>query len=222
MKFSFVIPSYNHYHLLHQSLMDIYQKCSPVHEVIIVDDCSTDENYMGGGLKWWKEQGWLNIRHVRLNENHMFLKASNIGLKKAEGDVVCLFSNDVRIYGDIVAKITEMIQDNPYRLVGGRLLDWDTGWNQFDGKVFPYLEGWLLASHRTGWKELGYFDEQFAPSDMEDVDLSTKAKQKEYELIALPSDMTFHIGGQSIGFNPEREAITLANKEKFRNKWTTK
>ncbi|MEK6882660.1 MAG: hypothetical protein AABY22_23765, partial [Nanoarchaeota archaeon] len=72
---------------------------------------------------------------------------------------------------------------------------------------------------RNAWDELFYFDEQFAPSDMEDIDLSTKAYALGYDLVALPSDMTHHIGGQSIGFNPEREKITLINKEKFKNKW---
>jgi len=28
-----------------------------------------------------------------------------------------------------------------------------------------------------------------------------------------------HLGGQTIGFNPEREAITIRNKEIFRKKY---
>jgi GT2 family glycosyltransferase len=155
-----------------------------------------------------------------MNKNVGFLKASNAGLKKADGDVVCLISNDVRIYKDIVHGIFDKVSGwhSPV-LVGGRLLDFDTGWNEFDGKIFNYLEGWLLATTKDAWSELFYFDEQFIPSDMEDVDISTKALSLGYELISLPAEMTHHIGGQSIGFNPEREAITIRNKEKFRNKW---
>jgi GT2 family glycosyltransferase len=218
MKFSFVIPTYNNYGLLHQSLWDIYQKCSPVHEVIVVDDCSTDLEVQTG-LNWWKGQDLLPIRHVRLNKNVMFLKASNVGLKLADGDIVCLLSNDVRLHKDIVGHMTNMFAAHDNLLMGGRYLNFDTGWNTFGSAIFPYLEGWLLATIKSGWKELDYFDDQFVPSDMEDVDLSAKARMLGYHLISLPEDMTTHIGGQSIGFNPEREAITIANKEKFRKKW---
>jgi len=217
--FSFVIPVFNRYPLLHQILFDIYQKCSSVDEVIIVDNGSSDEDFYAG-LKWWKQNDMLPIRHLHIKENMGFLKASNVGLKHATGDVVCLISNDVRIYKDIVKEIVDSMSDLEWNvLVGGRYLDWSTGWNVFDNKLFSYLEGWLLATTRENWKELEYFDELFVPNDYEDIDLSTKALKLGYDLIALPSDMTHHLGGQTLGFNPEREAITLANKEKFRQKW---
>lgn len=215
--FSFVIPVYNKYSLLHQCLFDIYQKCSSVDEVIIADNGSTDTDFYAG-LDWWKKSDMLPIRHLHIKENVGFLKASNVGMKKAVGDIVCLISNDVRIYKDIVGAIFSSLSDAP-SLVGGRFIDWDTGWNQFNDRVFGYLEGWLLATTKDAWNELGYFDEIYTPNDYEDVDLSTKAASLKYELIALPEDMTHHIGGQSIGFNSEREKITLENKEKFRNKW---
>lgn len=212
--FSFVIPTYNHYPLLHQTLYDIYQRCSPVHEVIVVDDGSTDEDYVNG-LKWWKSNGMLPVRHVRMSQNSGFLKSSNAGLKKATGDVVCLLSNDVRLYKDIVKGILDNLSgQSGGALIGGRYLDWDTGWNTFGKQAFPYLEGWLLATTKEAWNELFYFDERYVPCDFEDVDLSTTALSLGYNLVALPSDMTHHLGGQSLGFNPAREAITLANKEK--------
>ena len=36
--------------------------------------------------------------------------------------------------------------------------DISTGWNKFGEKIFPYLEGWLLATTSKGWAELGYFE----------------------------------------------------------------
>jgi GT2 family glycosyltransferase len=208
---------------LHQILWDIYDKCQPsissILEVIVVDDCSDALDYHDG-LEWWKGNGMLPIRHVRMNKNVGFLKASNTGLKKADGDVVCLISNDVRIYKDIVRGIFDKISGWPVPvLVGGRLLDWNTGWNEFDGKIFNYLEGWLLATTKYAWSELFYFDEQFVPHDFEDVSLSTKALSLGYELIELPSEMTHHLSGQSIGFSSEREDITKRNREIFKQLW---
>lgn len=220
--FSFVIPTYNHYDLLHQVLFDIYKNCRPVDEVIVVDDCSTDDGYQSG-LSWWKMNGMLNIRHVKTKENYGFLKASNVGLKKSTGDVICLLSNDVRLIGNVSKEVLDALSEKRGgTLVGGRLLDFDTGWNEFNGRIFSYLEGWLLATTKGAWKELGYLDEQFAPHDFEDVDLSTTALALGYKLIALPSELTHHIGGQSIGFHPEREEITKRNREVFKHKWITK
>jgi GT2 family glycosyltransferase len=217
VKVSIVIPTYNHYSLLHQCLYDIYNKCTHVDEVIIVNDNSTDEDVYKG-LNWWKSLKMLPLRELRLDKNVMFLKASNIGMKAATGDLIILLSNDVRINHDIVQPIIDAVWDRK-SLVGGRLLDWDTGWNTFSGTIYPYLEGWLLAARKETWEQLGYFDERFVPSDMEDVDISTTARLLGYELVAIPYEYTHHLGGQSIGFNPAREEITLKNKQKFKEKW---
>ncbi len=217
--FSFVVPTYNRYDLLHTLLYDIYQKCTPVLEVIIVDDCSTEMSYRDG-LNWWKTNGMLPIRHVRMEKNVNFLKASNAGLQRAKGEIVCLISNDVRIHADIVSHIDVMVSSTGKDLlVGGRYLDWNTGWNTFDGVTFPYLEGWLLATTKSGWERLGYFDERYAPSDMEDVDISTQALSQGFILSSLADSWTTHIGAQSISYGSAREAITIRNKEKFREKW---
>jgi glycosyltransferase involved in cell wall biosynthesis len=147
MKFSFVIPAYNNYQLLHQLLWDIYKNCSPVYEVIVTDD-GTDKETLDG-MDWWT--GLLPVRHTRNKKALGFLKNSNNGLTLATGDVLCLVSTDVRIYKDIVKYSTEM---NSNEMLGGRYLDWDTGWNTFNGKIFPYLEGWLLCTSKDFWKEV--------------------------------------------------------------------
>jgi GT2 family glycosyltransferase len=218
MKTSFAVPIYSKWSLTHQLLFDIYHKCSDVHEVVVVNDNCNNQDVMDG-LEWWKSNGMLPIKVIKLEENVMFLKASNIAIKACTGDVIITISNDVRIHRDIVNPILALLESNDKSLMGGRLLDWDTGWNTFNGKIFPYLEGWLLATTKENWEELGYFDERYAPSDMEDVDIATTAKSKGYMLASLVSDITTHLGAQSIGYNPEREKITIANKEKFRQKW---
>lgn len=220
MTVSIVIPIYNKWALTHQCLYDIQSRCSveSVDEVLIVNDNSPDED-VRVGLKWWKDTGMLPIREIRLDKNVMFLKASNIGMKKATGDIIILLSNDVRIIRDIVQPTVDILKNDDETLVGGRLLDWDTGWNTFNGRIFPYLEGWLLAATSQGWKKLGYFDERYVPSDMEDVDIATTAIEAGYALTPLSPDITHHLGGQSIGFNPARESITTENREKFRKKW---
>lgn len=190
-----------------------------MYEVIIVNDgCTEKESFEG--LEWWKVQGMLPVKELRLEDNVGFLLASNTGMKSAAGDIICLISNDVRIKGDIVKHIDYIIHGQAKSLIGGRFLDFDTGWNTFGNVTFPYCEGWLLAATKLGWEDLGYFDERYVPNDFEDVDISVTASSKKgYYLLSLPEKDTQHTGAQSIKYSPEREALTKRNREKFRKKW---
>ena len=215
MKFSFVIPTYNSWRLLHQLLYDIYRNCSPVHEVIIMDNGKDQETT--DGIEWWMMTQMLPIRYERNKENLGFLLSSNKGLKKATGDIVALISTDVRINKDVVQDVSLVLNQIQNYLVGGRLLGWDTGWNF----GHSYLEGWFLCAKRDVWKDLDYFDEQYAPNDMEDVDLSMKAKSLGFDLFALNEDYLTHMGSQTLSYGEDRERLTKINKKKFEEKWIT-
>jgi len=221
MKTSFVIPVYNNYDLLHQLLWDIYKQCccNNLHEVIVVNDAST-EKAIYDGLGWWTSQKMLPIKIMNNEENRGFLLTSNKGLICAEGDNVILVSTDVRIYKNVLSEVTNQLRFYPDSLIGGKVYTHNTGWNTFDGKIFSYVEGWLLATTKDGWEKLGYFDEQYAPNDFEDVDLSTTALSIGMQLYQLTDGTVFHAHPAStIGYGPEREALTNINRGKFYNKW---
>lgn len=215
MKTSIVIPMFNHWELTHALLYDLYNWCTQIDEVLLVDNGSTEKD----GRDWWLGSGMLPLRVIRIEENIGFLKAANVGMKEAAGDIVILISNDVKIRMDIVHEIKERLFEAPRQIVGGRLIGWNTGWNTFDGVIYPYLEGWLLACYKKDWQEIGGFDELFAPNDYEDIDFSTSAVHKGFTLAGLDLSEVTHIGAQSIKYGPEREKITEANKEKFKQKW---
>lgn len=214
MKFSFVIPAYNNYKLLHQLLFDIYKRCSIPHEIIITDNGNDTETLEG--IRWWESVGLLPIRYYRQHRNVGFLLNSNWGLGMSTGNVVSLISTDVRIYGDLVS---HWVADG--ELVGGKVLDWNTGWNQFGDTLFPYVEGWLLTATKQTWEKLNYFDIRYAPNDFEDVDLSTTARSLGMQLSQYPDGFVSHIGAQSIPYGSERESLTKTNQNKFEEKWLT-
>lgn len=224
MKVSIVIPSYKHPELAGQILMDIYQNCS-VDEVIVVDDFSQDEKTFDI-YRFWQRVDSFPLKVLYTPENLGFLRASNFGMKQATGDIIALISSDVVIkkdLGKIVREIITTPQDKI--LLGGRLLDFDTGWNTFNSHTYMYVEGWALISTKTGWEELGYFDGQFAPHDFEDVDLSTTAVSKGFMLRTFSpwhGDVLEHMVAKSIGYTDERRAITEAHRELFRKKWIEK
>lgn len=220
MKFSICIPAFNNWKLTHSLLFDIYNNFPQDVEIIVIDDCSTDSEVMLG-LNWW-QTGMMKdrLRVIQNEKNVGFLRTANFGVSKATGDVVMLISNDVKISDKtIIPKLDEIFSKVEVpTLVGNRLLDYDTGWNTIDGKIYPYLEGWFLAFKETAWDEVGGFDTRYTTCDFEDVDLSTEWVSRGGKLVVLGAEME-HLGAQTIKYSPEREANTKENQERWRNKW---
>lgn len=227
-KVHIVIPVHNNWELTHSLLWNLYKhEKSNIDTVLVVDDASTDVE-VTSGLAWWEANPTNSLRVFgkRLPENIGFLHTANSGLRDLQfiqnqdaNDLVILLSNDVHVYGGFIDQIKEILKSNVKSLVGGVLYQQDTGWNKFGDKIFPYVEGWLLATTLGNWNELGQFDERYAPNDFEDVDVSTTALLKGYELVALNNPAVVHLGGRTIGYNPERLALTNINKKKFEDKW---
>ncbi len=217
LKVSLVIPFYNHWELVHSLLWDLYNQCRDVDDVVVVNNGSTETH----GLSWWQDSKLLPLRVVSLVPNKGFLLGANAGLQAALGDVTALISNDVKIRGNLTGMLRASFTLHPKTVMGGRVYTGDTGWNNFDGTLYPYAEGWLLAALTETWKELGYFDERYAPNDFEDVDFSTSARKAGYTLAQLPAGLAEHMGAQTISYGPEREALTKVNRDKFREKWIT-
>ncbi len=191
--------------------------------VIIVDNGSTSESWTSV-LRASSRMIIFPIVQYPIPENIGFTLGANYGIMQAqriakEGDLIFLISNDVQINGKFIDATEDILRGAKRALVGNKHINWDSGWNTFNGKTFDYLEGYFLAATSFGWRDLNYFDPNYAPFDYEDVDISTTAKQNGYKLTSLNNPNIVHQGGGTLGYNPEREEITLRNKEYFKNKW---
>ena len=219
-----VIPIYKNWKLCHDLLNDLRKhEQGNIDEVIVVDDYSQSAE-VDGGLGFWVDAQLIPVTVINNEENVGFTLSSNIGLRHATqtanpDDCIFLISSDVRVGAKFLDGASQILTSQK-SLVGHRLLTGNTGWNTFDGKVFPYLEGYFLACTAYGWADLGYFDNNYAPHDFEDVDISTNAASLGYKLIPLNNPMITHLGGRSIGFGREREAVTERNSQYFKWKWT--
>lgn len=227
---SIVMPFYGKWELCHTRLYElrVYVMSKHINEIILVDDCSPNPGEYAGQVAWWKDavktlDDRSKIKYYRLEENIGFGGAMNFGASKAKGDVIIFLSNDVVVKGDFVQVILEILNIYPDSLVGAEMIDWDSGWNVVDGKILKYLNGWLLACTKEVWKDLGGFDPRYTKFDVEDLDLSTTARRKGYELISFEKKFVRHIGSQTIGdLYPNRVEATKKNIVLLKEKWAGK
>jgi GT2 family glycosyltransferase len=224
-KVTIVTLCFNKFELTNRLLTGLQKHESEnIDALIVVDNHSTDGTQ--AGLQQWRLQwGGVGFEIFTEKKNVGFTIGANDGLGLANtmsgdgNDIIFLISNDVQINGKFVVQAADILSATQNYLVGQKLLSNDTGWNTFDGRVFPYLEGFFLAATARGWRELGFFDSNYAPFDYEDVDLSTNAKKRGYKLTPLNNPAIIHEGAGTLGYTPEREAITRRNQEYFRGKW---
>jgi len=230
VKTAIIVPFYNRWDLTHRCLWDLYQHIPPGDvEIVLVNDASTDLDCETGVVWWQKEVQRHPIRYKRNKKNLGFGGSMNVGAKIAirRGmELLVFLSNDVQVTGNFVGQIQEKVKETQKSLIGGRIVDWDSGWNtvQYKGNkmIVPYCEGWLLACTNEVWSRLGGFDERYAPFDYEDVCLSTTAQYLGINLIALDSSYVKHVGGQTANYSSKRENITKRNRVRWEAKWADK
>lgn len=218
---SIITPVFNRSDLTAQFLFynEIHYPHDQGMEWIIIDNGSTDGT--GGILEYWKDI--IGPRLVVLNndENKGFPTACNQGAERAQGGTLLFLNNDVLIKGDYISPLENVLKDDPLCLVGAQKIVGDTGWNNFNGQVIPYLAGWCVAVDSIIFSDLGGFDERYSPAYYEDIDLCYNALKEGLELkeVFVPLQ---HIGEQTglSQFKAEdRKNITLANKARFAEKW---
>jgi len=222
-----IIPHYNRWDLTHARIWELYKhEKENIKYILVIDNGSTDSQTKGG-LNWWADfrlNTGFDIRAHHIEKNIGFLKACNVGLdymKDEEPNTpIVLLSNDVIIRGKFIEQIQSVLENYDKALIGGVIYIQDTGWNTFEEKTYPYLEGWLLSTTLKNWIELGGgFDTRYAPHIFEDIDLSTTAISLGYELFPLNNINLHHLAGQTITYNPERDELTKINQQKFFEKW---
>ena len=222
-KTSIILPFYNRWDLTHSRLMELHKFVDEDCEIVLVNDASTDMDCESGAAWWQKNSARHVIKYKKNDENLGFGGSMNNGAKIASGDVLIFLSNDVLIHVDFVKQINDILNQNEETLVGGRIVYWKAGWNEFEHKgkkfVVPYVEGWLLACIRKIWDNLGGFDPIYGKYAVEDIDLSTTAISLGYELKGLDNPSLQHIGGATAKYDEHRMNYTIRNKEKYIEKW---
>ena len=102
-KLSILIPSYNSARTISKTLMSIYSSADInkfLHEIIVVDDCSTD------GTANLLKKDFPTIRLIQNAGNFGAAASRNIGIKNSSGDLLLFIDSDIWLNK---AAVSEMI-----------------------------------------------------------------------------------------------------------------
>lgn len=229
-----VIPNYNGIKYLADCLNSLKNQSVQDFDVIVVDDCSTDEslNEIECNFSW--------VTSVKRNENGGFAVAVNNGIRVAKergADFVLLLNNDTVADEFFVEKMIRAIEaDTQIFSVQAKMLslkepeiiddagDFYTvlGWAYARGKgknaskynkksnIFASCAG--AAIYRMDvLDEIGLFDEaHFAY--LEDIDIGYRARLYGYDNIYEPEAVVYHAGSATSGSRYNEFKIRLASR----------
>lgn len=114
---SVVTVNFNGAHLLGGLLRSLEEQTYRNHELIVVDNCSTD------GSVELLERGFPNVRLLRQGKNSGFAGGNNAGIRAALGELVALVNNDTVAEPTWLEELVRTALDDPdVAAVGSKIL----------------------------------------------------------------------------------------------------
>ncbi len=228
MLLSIVIVNYNGRRFLADCLDSIKTHVSCSHEVIIVDNASSD-----GSCELLRTQyPW--VRLARSSVNTGFAKGNNIGVAVATGQYILLLNNDTKLLTDVAPALSILENEEEVGVVGAMMFGRDNGYRhscgyfpspmrlirisslyrkngpfrfgEFGENLPPYypvdwVEGSFLLSRRELWRKLGGLDEACFMYG-EDVDFCRRIRDAGYLSVYCRHVRYVHYVGYSHGRLP--------------------
>lgn len=169
---SVVIPNRDGADLLAQTLPPLAAELAePEHEIIVVDDASTDHS-----LEYLARQ-WPQVRAVALASNVGFGAACRHGFQVARHPLVLLLNSDMLVKAGAVAALSEHFAQQDVFAAGPAYVSPAAEGDRTAGAVRPQLGapagGGLFR--RQVFIDLGGFDPLYRPFYFEDLDLGWNA-----------------------------------------------
>ncbi len=238
---SVVIPVYNHLDATLICLRSLAATKNHIaHEIIVVDDGSSDETAQ-------RLPGIEGLRYQRNARNLGFIGACNAGAAAARGEFVVFLNNDTAVQDHwLDALIGTFAQHGNVGLVGAKLVYPDgrlqeaggivfsdgSGWNygRFDDPAKPeynfvrevdYCSGAAIALPAELFRGFGGFDPHYAPAYYEDTDLAMKVRQAGLRVLYQPAAVVVHYEGISSGtdITSGTKRFQAINQIKFLERW---
>jgi GT2 family glycosyltransferase/SAM-dependent methyltransferase/glycosyltransferase involved in cell wall biosynthesis len=238
---SIVIPVHSGAALTERCLRAIVAATTDVaYEVILVDDAAdADTKALLGAVE--------GARIVVNDENLNYLRSVNRGAELARGRHLVLLNNDTEPQpgwlgalmgradsapdiGVVAAKL--IYPDGMLQEAGGIVWRDGSGWNYGRGgdagapeynfvREVDYGSAAALLVRSEVWRDLGGFDDRFAPGYYEDADLCFAARAAGWRVLYEPRATVIHVEGASLGTDPSTggKRHQEVNQPKFVAKW---
>jgi len=112
---SIIIVNYNGLSCLEACLLALSKNVSCAHEIIVVDNCSSD------GSAEYIAEAWPDVQLIRNPDNLGFAKGNNLAAERARGRFFLLLNNDTEIL-EPLQPLFDYFENHPdTAVVGGRL-----------------------------------------------------------------------------------------------------
>lgn len=224
MDVSIIIPSFNTRVLLARCLTSVFatlQESNISHEVIVVDNASTD-----GSGKMVKKM-FPAARIIQNTVNKGFGKANNQAIKSSAGRYILLLNSDIVVQDDAIGALYKFIKDKKKIFVGGKLFNVDGSAQASCGpfltipvvalmlfakgdlwgatrsspdstKPVDWVSGACLMGEKKAFEDVGLFDEEIFMY-MEDIDFLYRARKRGYRTFFCSDAQFIHAGAGSSG-----------------------
>jgi len=202
-KLSIVIPVFNKWNFTKSCLKDLSHLPAD-HEIIIIDNASTDETQQEMRELERSLQMKDTLVYRRNEENVFHSKACNQGYQLAQADIVLFMNNDIRVKTNHSTWTNVFLNSDHIQkgLVGPTMGQLDNQLNFVREANQPlggnsYIGGWCLAASKQVLKQLEVapgqvWNEEF-PMYFNDTDLSFRARKLGISLnvVSLPDVVHF-------------------------------
>ena len=113
-KYSIIVPIYNVSQYLRRCIESLKAQTYTDFEVILIDDCSTDDSYQICKQEAKSDHRFIVIRQ---EQNLRSSAARNLGLQKAKGEFVLFVDSDDYIENQMLANIDVVLSEYSYDLI---------------------------------------------------------------------------------------------------------
>ena len=241
-KTSIIILTFNEMECTRQCLRSIQKHTPEPHEVILIDNGSSD-----GTVKWLrdvvKEHG--NYRLIENRKNLGFARGCNQGMTAASGDVLVLLNNDVVVTDGWLTGMLECLRSAQDVGIVGPMTNRISGIQQVPAVGYSQLTdldayaeafrcrnrhrriecrrivGYCMVFRKRLVQEIGGLDESFGSGNFEDDDLCLRSILAGYRNLIAGDVFVHHFGSRTfIGNRIDYSSSISGNRKIFNAKWT--
>jgi GT2 family glycosyltransferase len=175
---SVIVPNYNYARELALCLRAVQAQTYPAIEIVLVDDCSTDDSVAVAAA--------LGIHAISTSANGGVCAARNLGVEHVRGEILFFLDSDVALLPDAVANAVELLLGAPrvgavcgtydrVPLTPGNLvreyrtLQHHHWWAASEGVITGFLVDGMCAVPTSVWAQVGPWSESLVHSVSLDV-----------------------------------------------------